>query len=91
MPTERDEPFIGGRPRNEAWKLINMKVPHEQLRRIDKAAHERGLTRTAYMVGCADPQSEMQPNVLRDGAGGEVVSGNASAAPSGPTARRRDA
>lgn len=40
------------------WKLINMKVPRDRLRRIDAEAHRRGLTRTAYMVACSDPQSE---------------------------------
>jgi len=38
------------------WKLVNMKVKHEVLRRIDEAAHALGLTRTDYIIRQSDPE-----------------------------------
>lgn len=40
----------------QPWKLVNMKVPLDALKRIDKQAHKLGLTRTSYMIGQSDPK-----------------------------------
>lgn len=42
----------------KTWKLVNMKIKHEVLARIEGEAHRLGLTRTAYMVQCSDPSAK---------------------------------
>jgi hypothetical protein len=38
------------------WKLVNLKVPHDVLKRIDREAERLRLSRTQYMLGQADPK-----------------------------------
>jgi hypothetical protein len=38
------------------WRLVNLKVPHDTLKRIDDEAVRRGMTRTSYMIARSDPK-----------------------------------